>query len=155
MFEEIIRKHSIRDMLAACTAPLFPPAVDRGAWERLPEEKRAALLRLAESWKNVPYPCLLASRFMAFGRAGDRLAWETPYFTRRRKLCAAVLGACATGNSGDLDDAIDGIWLICEESSWVISAHNGSDHPGVPPASERLLPMWGTPTWTCLPPRRR
>ena len=145
MFEEIIRKHSIRDMLAACPSPLFPPAVDRGAWEGLPEEKRAALLRLAESWQNVPYPCLLASRFMAFGRAGDRLAWEAPYFMRRRKLCAAVLGACVTGNSGDLDDVIDGIWLICEESSWVISAHNGSDHPGVPPVSERLLPDVGNP----------
>ena len=77
---------------------------------------------------------------MAFGRAGDRVRYETPYFARRRKLCAAVLGACANGDMGDLDDVVDGIWLICEESSWVISAHNGSDHPGVPPASERLLP---------------
>ena len=61
------------------------------------------------------------------------------------EMCAAVLGACATGDMGDLDDVIDGIWLICEESSWVISAHNGSDHPGVPPASERLLPDVANP----------
>ena len=145
MFEEIIRNHSIRGMLDACPVPLFPPAADRAAWEGLSAQKRSALRRLAESWRGEAYPPLLASQFMAFGRAGDRVRYETPYFTRRRKLCAAVLGACATGDVGDLDDVIDGIWLICEESSWVISAHNGSDHPGVPPASERLLPDVANP----------
>lgn len=140
MFEEIIGNHSIRDMLDARPAALFPPAADRGAWEGLSAQKREALGRLAESWRGEAYAPLLASQFMAFGRTGDRARYEKPYFARRRKLCAAVLGACATGATGDLDDVIDGIWLICEESSWVISAHNGSDHPGVPPASERLLP---------------
>jgi len=145
MFEESIRNHSIRGMLNACPAPLFPPVTDRAAWEGLPAEKRQALRRLADSWRGGAYPPLLASQFMAFGRAGDRVRYETPYFTRRRKLCAAVLGACVTGSTDELDDVIDGIWLICEESSWVISAHNGSDHSGVPPASDRLLPDVANP----------
>ena len=135
----------MKDMLDACPVPLFPPADNRGAWEGLSARKREALRRLADSWRDEDYPTLLASQFMAFGRAGDRVRYETPYFARRRKLCAAVLGACLTGDTGDLDDVIDGIWLICEETSWVISAHNGSDHPGVPPACERLLPDVANP----------
>ena len=50
------------------------------------------------------------------------------------------MGCCADGTTDDLDDVVDGIWLICEESSWVISAHNGSSHPGMRPAKERPLP---------------
>lgn len=118
----------------------FPKANDRAAWDALPGENRAALRRLAEDYRAMEYPVLMASQFMAFGRAGDRLQWEGPYFLRRRKLCAALLGICESGDCSPLDAVIDGIWLICEESSWVISAHNGSDHPGQRPASERLLP---------------
>ena len=140
MFEKIIRSHILRDMLAMPVAPLFPPASDRSAWAGLPSDKCSALRRLAEAWAGEPYPPLLASQFMAFGRAGDRARYETPYFARRRKLCAAVLGACASGDMAAPDDVVNGIWLICEETSWVISAHNGSDHPGVSPAFERLLP---------------
>ena len=145
MFAEIIKNHCLRNMIAVPVAPLFPPAADRLAWEGLSAEKRSALRRMAEAWRAVAYPPLLASQFMAFGREGNRARYEAPYFERRRKLCAAVLGACERGDLGDLDDVTDGIWLVCEESSWVISAHNGSDHPGVPPASERLLPDVANP----------
>lgn len=145
MFEQIIQNHSLRGMIAVPVAPLFPPALDRPAWAGLPLNRREEIRRLAAAWKGEPYPTLLASRFMAFGRVGDRVAYETPYFARRRKLCAAVLGACVNGETTAPDDVVDGIWLICEETSWVISAHNGSDHPGVSPASERLLPDVSNP----------
>jgi len=145
MFEQIIQNHSLRDMIAVPVAPLFPPASDRPAWAGLPANRREEIRRLAAGWKGEPYPALLASQFMAFGRAGDRVRWEAPYFARRRKLCAAALGCCVDDDPSALDDVIDGIWLVCEETSWVISAHNGSDHPGVPPASERLLPEADNP----------
>ena len=99
MFEHIIQNHSLRDMIVMPVPTLFPPATDRAAWEGLPLKKRSALRRLAADWKGKAYPSLLASRFMAFGRAGDRVAYETPYFNRRRKLCAAVLGACEAGGT--------------------------------------------------------
>ena len=145
MFAEYIAAHPLRELIEVPVAPLFPPAADRGAWDGLPAVKREALRKLAAAWHEKDYPPLLASQFMAFGRAGNRVAYETPYFMRRRKLCAAVLGACAQGDPDALDDVVDGIWLICEETSWVISAHNGSDHPGVLPASRRLLPDDGNP----------
>lgn len=140
MFEEYIKRHRIVDLIEMPVRPLFPPASDRAAWEGLSAGRREAIRLLAGAWAGEAYPPLLASQFMAFGRAGDRVTYETPYFARRRKLCAAALGACERGDMNDLDVVADGIWLICEESSWVISAHNGSDHPGVPPASVRLLP---------------
>lgn len=143
MFERIIEDGA--PLIARAPRCPFPMARDRAAWEALPEAQRAALRRLAAAYRDVEYPLLTARRFMAFGRAGDRLAWEKPYFLRRRKLCAALLSLCVDGDFSALDDVIDGIWLICEESSWVISAHNGSDHEGQRPVSRRLLPEVDNP----------
>ena len=85
-----------------------------------------------------------ATGFLAFVREGSRKADEDPYFFRRRKLCAAVLGYCADGaakaSSQLLDDIVDGIWCICEESSWVISAHNVNAIPGAPSPADYPLP---------------
>ncbi len=140
MFAEIIQTHALRDMIVMPVSPLFPPASDRGAWEGLSADRRAAVRRLAERYRAVEYPLLTASRYMAFARAGDRVSFEAPYFERRRKLCAAVLGCCVDDGLPGLDAVVDGIWLICEETTWVISAHNGAEHAGVEPTPPRPLP---------------
>ena len=140
MFNEFLQAHPLRTLIAERPACPFPPARDRAAWEGLSAARISALRSLAARYHGAEYPLLTARQFMAFGRTGDRAAYETPYFLRRRKLIAALLEICATGDVGALDDVVDGIWLICEESSWVVSAHNGSAHEGLPPAAERLLP---------------
>ena len=139
MFKAFLESHSINELLVPWRCP-FPPAADRAAWEGLPCEARQALLDTAARYRAVEYPVLTASRFMAFARTGDRGIYEAPYFLRRKKLIAALLGVCAAGTDDDLDAVIDGLWLICEETSWVISAHNGSAHEGVLPPERRPLP---------------
>ena len=59
---------------------------------------------------------------------------------RRRKLCAAVLDLSLLGNESALDDVADGLWCICEETSWVISAHNRNAIPDAPSPARRPLP---------------
>ena len=125
MFEAYLKSHPLSERIRTVPGPLFPGMRYREAWEALPRDSREALRRLASEYRNVDYPPLTARQFMAFTRDGDRAAFEGPYFLRRRKLCAAMLGACVDYESY-LDDVIDGIWLICEESSWNLSAHNDS-----------------------------
>ena len=145
MFTEYLQEHPLRELIAHRPRCPFPTADNRPAWEGLSEEKKAALLRLAGQYRDVAFPVLPASAFMAFGRTGDRACYEGPYFLRRRKLIAALMDICVTGSDAALDDVIDGVWLICEETSWVISAHNGSAHEGVLPPSQRLLPEADNP----------
>ncbi len=140
MFAEFLSAHPLPGLISAPPTCPFPPAGDRAAWEGLPEAKRAALWALAERYRAVEYPLLTAGQYMAFAQTGDRTAWERPYFLRRRKLIAALMGVCLDGNADDLAALIDGLWLICEESTWVISAHNGGEHAGVEPAPPRPLP---------------
>jgi hypothetical protein len=86
------------------------------------------------------YPPVTATAFMAYARNGDRQISEQPYFARRSRLIGAVLAECTANDGRYLDAIIDGLWCICEESTWVLSAHNGDDHPGMRPVAERPLP---------------
>ena len=139
MFTAFLRKHPMEELIRNGNRELYPAAEDRQAWDGIPEETRLEIRTLAEEYGKIPYPSRSATGFLAFARTGDRQADEKPYFTRRRKLCAAVLKACADPESGT-DAVVDGIWCLCEETSWVISAHNINQVPGAPAAAEYPLP---------------
>ena len=138
MFAEYLNRFPMERALAVSPKPLFPPAGDP-AWNEISEEYRAEIVRESERWRNTPYPMRPATGFLAFVRDGSRQADETPYFTRRRKLCWHVLAACLD-ETLSLDDVTDGIWCICEETSWVISAHNINPIPGSPAPKDYPLP---------------
>lgn len=140
MFTEYLRRHDLHALLCAPGAyHPFPKRTDRARWTGIAREKREQLL----AWGNealAGYPMLTATRFLAFSRIGNRQVYEQPYFARRSLLMGAALAECAADDGRYLDAVIDGIWCICEESAWVLSAHNGSDHPGAPPMAARPLP---------------
>ena len=117
---------------------LVPPAGDP-AWESIDPAMRDEILSRAAAWAEKPWPVRTATGFLAFVRTGSRKADEDPYFSRRRKLCWAVLRCCAEPDT-PLDDVVDGLWLLCEETSWVISAHNVNPIPGAPSPAAFPLP---------------
>ena len=139
MFTAFLQDRSMKELLRNGMRTLWPSAEDRQAWEGIPEAYRKEIRELSETYAGIPYPIRSAAGFLAFARTGDRQADEKPYFTRRRKLCAAVMSCCADPETG-LDDVVDGIWLLCEESTWVISAHNVNPIPGAPSYAEYPLP---------------
>ena len=138
MFSEYLSLHPMPSLLLEPVPALFPAAGDP-AWGRITDEHGAEIVREAEIWRAKPYPMRLATGFLAFVRDGSRQADEAPYFTRRRKLCWAVLDACVNSQAS-LDDVIDGVWCLCEESTWAISAHNVNPIPGAPAAKDYPLP---------------
>ena len=139
MFTAFLRDHPMAGLLKCGTRMLYPPAEDRRAWDGIPDEYREEIRGLADTYARIPYPVRSATGFLAFVRTGDRQADEKPYFTRRRKLCVAALNCCAFPDA-EIDDVVDGVWHLCEESSWVISAHNVNPIPGAPVAADALLP---------------
>ena len=126
---------------------LFPPAQTRAAWETLPANDRMDMETFIAKWRGTPYPMLLLSDYAAFVRTGSRAQCETPYFARRRKLIAAVLDVCLHGESADLSPVEDGLWCICEETTWAISAHANltAAHP-FPISGEPILDLFAAQT---------
>ena len=91
---------------------------------RISEEKKKAILATAEKYAEQEYPMLLAHQYMIFSRTGDRGTHDNLYFQRRKILRALVLAEYVEGTGKYLEKIIDGIWLICDEATWVIPAHN-------------------------------
>ena len=74
---------------------------------------------------GIPQPKYTAYR--RFIKDGDREEYEEPYFSRRAKLSALVFRAFLGVDTGlNLKPIIeDYIWAICEETNWVLPAHEG------------------------------
>lgn len=97
---------------------------DRTEWEHLDERIKKIIRDGAEKYRDFEYPMLKATDYMEYYRSGSRTAFEDPYFERRHGLNMQILDYCLDPDPGKLDQIINGIWCICEESSWVVSAHN-------------------------------
>jgi hypothetical protein len=112
---------------AAPTEPPFPPIDDRAAWEallaRVAADEIAALIARAEAAASAPIPALPATLFLEFDRTGQRDGYQQPQGARRESLAALVLAECLEDRGRFLDPILDLAWAICEESSWVMPAH--------------------------------
>jgi hypothetical protein len=119
----------------------YPAIQDRAAWDAVHPATRDHLLGQADRLLAAPWPVLLASAYARFFRDGDRQAFERPYFARRSRLAAAVLAAALAGPSDErLADIIDGVWLLCEETSWCIPASELNVRKGTAPLPDPARP---------------
>jgi hypothetical protein len=113
----------IKDIAIAGEFHPFPAYTDRKVWEALPEEIKAHFCSRARKLTGREWPSLPAVFYMDFYRNGSRTRYETLYFGRRRDLLDLLLAECIEGKGVYLDEIINGVWLICEESSWVVPGH--------------------------------
>lgn len=102
----------------------LPAAGGRAVWDGLPEGVRAALIGRGEEYLGYPWPVLTCGDYLSFSRTGDRTRYESKCHPRQQALCALALAECAEHQGRFLDDLIDGIWAVCEESAWQLPAHN-------------------------------
>ena len=123
-------------------------------WSGLPEEKKEKLIRSGEKYLQWNWPALPATAFISIVRDGNRKRYEDIYFSRREALTRLVLAECAEDKGRFLDDIMNGIFCICEESGWVIPAHNSyiRDTPQLPlPISDRpVLDLFACETGAIL-----
>jgi hypothetical protein len=75
---------------------------------------------LMEGIEQIPQTSYTFYRL--FLRNGDRDNYQTPYFLKRARLAAATL-RLFLGQTELKDCVQDYVWSICEESSWVLPAH--------------------------------
>lgn len=145
LFTEYLDQHDLSQLLGGPgTYQPFPRRQDRAAWEGLSESVRRELIEWGDE-ALAGYPMLTASQFLAYCRTGDRQVFEKPYFARRKLLIGATFAECVLDDETHLDAIIDGLWAICEESTWVVSAHNDSKHLMTRPVHERPLPDVNNP----------
>lgn len=103
---------------------LYPNIKNRTAWEQIPLSHKIKLIKEGEGYLNFDYPVITAKNYMNFLRTGNRVDFEDLYFNRRYALNALVLAECTENKGRFLDDIINGIFFLCEESAWQLPPHN-------------------------------
>lgn len=100
-----------------------PQANEREYWDALPEAVKSEWVTRGQARFDYGWPPLLASRYMDFVKNGNRSRFEEVYFDRRIALAELVLAECVEGQGRFMEQIVNGVWLICEESNWVVPAH--------------------------------
>ena len=129
-----------------------PVAQEREAWESLPGSVREAHIDRGDSYLDYEWPTILAVRFMDYVRTGDRGRYQRVSFNRRHALADLAIAECMQGQGRFLDDIMNGIWAICEESFWGVSAHIGAQKAGrgLPDVSEPIVDLFAAETSSLL-----
>jgi hypothetical protein len=101
----------------------FPAYSDRSKWESLPQEYRTKMIAEGESAINYKWQTVPLSSYLEFTRSGNRRIMEDVYGANTSALRKLVLAELAEGKGRFMDQIINGVWSICEMSSWALSAH--------------------------------
>jgi hypothetical protein len=101
-----------------------PPAHERAVWERPDGATLRHLRAHAERDLGTAWPLPLAHQYARYFRDGDRDTYEQLVFARQQRLTRAAVLAAVTLEPGWLDEVVDGVTLLCEQSSWCWPAHD-------------------------------
>ncbi|WP_308638255.1 heparinase II/III domain-containing protein [Paenibacillus silvisoli] len=101
----------------------FPKAEDREDWGSISSETRERWLRHADRYADYGWPVLKVSDYRAYWTSGDLSRLSLAYFERRSVLGILVIAECMEGEGKYLDQILNGIFAICEETTWVFPGH--------------------------------
>ena len=125
-----IFENATYDVLPISEFKLFS---DLGNWKfpSKDSEQGKEIIKLADEALEAEIPQLYATKFLEFTRTGNRANFEADYFMRREMLRKLLLGEILLDNGKYTDKIIDIVWLILEETTWHVPAHN-ADRRGNP-----------------------
>lgn len=130
----------------------YPTASERAGWDKISVKMRSAQIKRAEKLLNCEWETPKASVFLEFVRNGNRSNYQQISFGRRVNLTELVIGECLENQGRFLDDIVNGIWAICEESYWGVPAHLGLQEkgPGLPDVTEPTVDLFAAETGMLL-----
>jgi hypothetical protein len=102
----------------------FPTVSDREQWAVLvPDSLKAKYITDGEKLLHHRWQVLSVSDFLSFYRNGNRDGYQSLIFKRRTDLSQLVMAELLEGKGRFLNDIVNGVWAVCEETFWGIPAH--------------------------------
>lgn len=126
----------------------FPSIDDREGWMKANQEMLKAYLDTAQNYLHYQWPSIPATSTLLIARTGDRQQYESISFKKRRVLGTLLLAEIYENKGRFLDDIVNGVWSICEESFWGASAHipKSDQFKGLPDVSDPFVELFGAET---------
>jgi hypothetical protein len=130
----------------------FPKISNREAWSKLDSTEMKLIVKQAEGYLNYNFQGIPATVMLLFQRTGDRLEHEKYSFTKRTVLSYLLLAEAYENKDRFMDQIVNGVWSICEESYWGIPAHLNQWHAGsgLPDVSDPYVDLFAAETAAML-----
>ena len=148
----LAQKYSLQD-LSSLIIPRdqwhpYPTVQDPAGFGNVPEDVKQEYIKEAESLLNARWPRLPATTFLQFKRTGNRSNYQKLSFQRRQMLAKLVLAEAFERKGRFVDQIINGIWAICEESFWGVPAHLSLQKagPGLPDVEDPVVDLFAAET---------
>lgn len=106
------------------------PAYGDSYWkDSIPEVMRLSYIREAEKYLNTRWESINLVYFSDFKENGDRNRYQDFIFSKRDKLLALAMGEIMEGKGRFMNDILNGLFSVCEETWWGIPAHYNAKVP--------------------------
>lgn len=142
----------LKAMLPASNTIGVPKISDRAAWEAVADSKLLresydkAMTMLDFEWKSIP-----ATVTLMYVRTGNRDVYQSLSYEKRKALFTFLLAEVYENQGRFVDQILNGVWAICEESYWGVPAHLGQGHggAGLPDVEDPYVDLFSAET-ACL-----
>ena len=101
----------------------FPRIDDRAGWAKANQAMLEASLKSAEDYLDYKWPSIPATLSLLIVRTGNRSQYEAVSFQKRNVLSSLLMAEIVENKGRFVDQIINGVWSICEDSWWGVSAH--------------------------------
>ncbi|WP_232834951.1 heparinase II/III domain-containing protein [Pleomorphovibrio marinus] len=101
----------------------FPGYLERDAWEALPSDLRRQAIEQGEAFLDFEWPTVKATQYLEFTRTGDRSKDAAVMSQRKKALFSLAMAELLEGKGRFIDDLINGVFALCEQTYWGSSAH--------------------------------
>ena len=100
----------------------FPGYRNRTAWEALPAAYRSQLVKEGETALSYVWQTIPATHYLEYVKSGNRYLMEDVYNQNIAAIKKLAFAELAEGKGRFIPQLINGVWAVCEISSWSISA---------------------------------
>ena len=121
----------------------FPAYGNRAEWNAIPGNYSRQFIAAGESGLHYTWQVIPAAAYLEYTRSGNRQVMEKIMSENTGTLKKLVLAELAEGNGRFTPKIIDGVWTLCEMTTWALSAHLSLQKSGLglPDAEDPIIDL--------------
>ncbi len=116
-----------------------------GSFPSPDSENGMMLIKEGEKALDYTIELLPLSKYRMFCDNGNRTEYEKPYFERRKNIVVLMLAELCEKKGRFIGKLMDILLAVCEESTWVVPAHNDSKANHITSANSAITVMTKAP----------
>lgn len=122
LLQKAARRYDMDSLCREAYRP-YPGYADRNFWQSLPEEVKRQAVAQAEARLDYVWRSVTVTSYLDFARKGIRRPNDLHIAERYSTLADLMFGELIEGKGRFLDQIADAVWSLCEQSTWVATAH--------------------------------